>query len=52
MKLLSTVLELVGVASVAAGAWVLAPWLGFVAGGVLLALVGIALDPPSRGGDR
>lgn len=49
MSRLSTALELAGVAAVATGAWLLAPWIGLVVGGVLVASVGIALDPPRRG---
>ncbi len=49
MSRLSTLLELAGVTLVAVGAWLLAPWLGLVAGGVLLVALGLALDPPVRG---
>lgn len=48
MNRLSTFLELVGVAGVAAGAAMLAPWLGLVVGGLAVAAIGVALDPPRR----
>jgi len=45
----SAVLELLGVACVAFGLWLLAPWIGVVALGVGLLIVGLAVDPPRRG---
>lgn len=52
MPRLSTGLELIGVAAVTAGAWVLAPWIGLIVGGLLVGAVGVALDPPRRGGGQ
>lgn len=46
--LVSSLLELAGMAAVSAGAYMLAPWAGMVVAGVSLALVGYALDPPPR----
>jgi hypothetical protein len=44
--LFSTLLELLGTACVAAGAWRLAPWLGLIVLGVCLIIVGFATDAP------
>ncbi len=52
VSLLSTLLELAGVALVAAGAYALAPWLGLIVAGVLVVTVGVALDPPAKKPDR
>lgn len=45
----SALLEIAGLLAIAAGLWMLAPWLGVTVGGVGLAAYGIALDPPKRG---
>ena len=41
---MSTVLQLVGVASIIVGAFLIAVPVGFVAGGLLLTVVGIAME--------
>lgn len=49
MKLIvAAFLEIAGVGSIAAGLWMLTPWLGVVGGGVGLVLCGLAVDPPRR----
>lgn len=48
MKHLSTGLELVGLVVVAAGLWMLAPWLGVTVGGLGLVGLGVLLDPPRQ----
>jgi hypothetical protein len=49
MKLIvAAFLEIAGICGVAAGLWMLAPWLGVAAGGVGLVLCGLAVDPPRR----
>lgn len=45
---LSTACELAGLAVLAVGLWMLAPWLGVAVGGVGLVAVGVALDPPRK----
>ena len=45
----SSVLELVGLALVAAAGVMLAPWVGAFLAGVGLVALGLALDPPVRG---
>ncbi len=47
----ASILEVVGLAVMAVGLWTLAPWLGLVVGGVAVAALGIAVDPP-RARDR
>jgi|GEM_PF-3762517 len=49
MRLASTLLELAGIAAVAVGLWMLAPWIGVTVAGLGLVAVGVALDPPRRG---
>lgn len=44
----SIVIELAGVIAVTAGCALLAPWLGLIVGGLLLVLVGAAINPPVR----
>ncbi|QBP29667.1 hypothetical protein SEA_TYPHA_10 [Mycobacterium phage Typha] len=44
----SAAIQLAGVVAIMAGCWVLAPWLGLVVGGLLLVVVGLAIDPPAR----
>lgn len=44
MKLLSTLLEVLGAVVVAAGFWVLAPWAGLIAGGLLCAAFGLLVE--------
>lgn len=41
---ISSLLELAGLAAVAVGLWMLAPWLGVTVAGVGLVVVGLALD--------
>jgi hypothetical protein len=45
---MSTVLQLVGLGAVVAGAALIAPAAGLIVGGVLLALVGVALEPRGK----
>lgn len=42
--MLSTVLELVGLAAIAAGGALVAPWLGLMLGGLAVLLVGLSLE--------
>lgn len=44
----STLLELCGVAAVVWGCTLIAPFLGFIVGGVGLIALGWATDPPAR----
>lgn len=46
MKAVSTLAELVGVVLIAVGLGMFMPWVGVVAGGVGLVVVGVLLDPP------
>lgn len=48
MRLASTLIEMTGLAAVAVGLWMLAPWLGVTVAGLGLVALGIALDPPKR----
>lgn len=47
--ILSGVLELAGIAAVVYGFAQIAPWLAWIAGGLALVIVGLAVDPPARG---
>lgn len=52
--IVSTVLELAGIAAVVVGCALVAPWLGWIAGGICVFVCGAAVDPPNRvrsGGD-
>lgn len=40
--------EIAGIAAIVAGFAQLAPWLGWISGGVALVAVGLAIDPPGR----
>lgn len=44
MRVFGSVLQLVGLAAVAAGAWSVASWLGLVVGGVVLVGVGALVE--------
>ncbi|SKM81158.1 Uncharacterised protein [Mycobacteroides abscessus subsp. massiliense] len=46
ISVLSVTVELVGVAAIVGGFWLVAPWLGLIVGGIALIVVGLALDPP------
>ena len=46
--ILSTFLELAGVVAITWGCALIAPFLGFIVGGVVLILFGLAVDPPVR----
>jgi hypothetical protein len=51
---ISSALELAGLALLAFGFWLRSPWLGFVAGGIGLVLLGVAAGvpgPPRRAGE-
>lgn len=50
--ILSLLLELLGIAAIAWGFLLLAPFAGAIAAGVGLVLVGVALDPPSRNNQK
>lgn len=45
--LLSALFELAGVAALVWGAFLIAPFLGFIVGGLGLILIGLAVDPPA-----
>lgn len=47
--IISMVLELLGVAGIVWGCALIAPFLGFIVGGIGLVLVGLSVDPPKRG---
>lgn len=47
--LVASALEVAGIALVATGLWMLAPWLGVTVAGAGLVAVGMAVDPPKRG---
>jgi len=45
VKLLAAVaLQLIGLAAVATGLWMLAPWVSLVASGLLIVIIGLALE--------
>lgn len=46
---LSGLAELLGIAGIVWGFAQIAPWLGWIVGGIALVLVGLAIDPPGRG---
>lgn len=46
----ASLFELIGIAVMAFGLWLLAPWLGVTVGGAALVLVGLMVDPPVRSG--
>lgn len=46
--MISTVVELAGIAAIIWGFALIAPWLGWIVGGFALILVGLAVDPPTR----
>lgn len=48
----SMIVELLGISAVVWGFAQIAPWLGWIFGGLALVLIGLAIDPPSRGADR
>lgn len=45
---IASLLELIGIAVMAFGLWLLAPWLGVAVGGLGLLLAGLSIDPPVR----
>lgn len=45
---MSTVLQLIGLGAVVAGAALIAPAAGLIVGGVLLVLIGVALEPRGK----
>ena len=47
VRILSTLLELAGLAVVPVGLYQLAPWAGIVAAGAAMVTIGVLLDPPS-----
>lgn len=46
--MISAVVELCGIAAIIWGFALVAPWLGWIVGGLALVLVGVAIDPPTR----
>lgn len=48
ITLFSTIAEVAGLAAIAFGLGMLAPWLGVTVAGVGLLALGVALDPPRR----
>jgi hypothetical protein len=48
---MASVLQLVGLAAVVAGAALLAPAFGFIVGGLVLTLIGVAVESRERGGE-
>lgn len=47
-QILAAVAELAGIASLAAGFWLISPAVGLISGGAGLIAVGLSLDPPAR----
>lgn len=45
---ISGVLELLGLAAIVWGCSLIAPFLGFIIGGVGLMFIGLAVDPPAK----
>jgi hypothetical protein len=43
-----TVLQVAGLAVIAVGFWMLVPWLGVVAGGIALVLLGVSVEADRR----
>ena len=50
-SLVASLLEIAGIAGMAYGMWMLAPWFGVTVGGAGLVVLGFALDVPPRKGD-
>jgi hypothetical protein len=48
---MASVLQLVGLAAVVAGAALIAPAAGLIVGGLFLTLIGIAVESRERGGE-
>lgn len=48
VRLASTVVEILGLVAVVVGAYLIDRYLGLLVAGVVLVLVGLALDPPRR----
>ncbi len=46
---LSGAAELLGIGAIVWGFAQIAPWLGWIVGGIALVLVGLAIDPPKGG---
>lgn len=51
-QIASVLVELLGIAAITAGFALIAPFLGLIVGGVLLVIIGMAIDPPRRAGRR
>lgn len=51
-EIVSTMLELFGIAALTAGFWLIAPWCGLIALGVCLILMGIATSGMWDSGDQ
>lgn len=45
-SILSTILELLGLAAIVYGFFLINPFLGFIVGGFAAILLGLAIDPP------
>lgn len=50
--IVSGIAELLGICAIVAGFSLIAPFLGLIVGGFCLILLGLAVDPPARKGDR
>jgi ammonia channel protein AmtB len=48
VKLVSGIIQLVGLVAITAGVAIALPWAGFIVGGVCLVAVGVALEMSSR----
>lgn len=46
---MATLIQLIGVAAIVVGAALVSPAVGFIVGGVLLTVIGIAIEPAKRG---
>lgn len=46
--ILSAIVELAGVAALVWGCSLIVPFLGFIVGGIMLFILGLAIDPPKR----
>ena len=46
--LFASLLELGGIGGIVYGFWLIAPFLGFILGGISLILLGLAVDPPVK----
>ena len=45
---LSAACEFAGLSAIIFGFFLIAPWLGWIVGGLAMVVVGLAIDPPKR----